>query len=92
MDFTGRTEPANVMAPLTKPSTVLPTPESVENTTPQQMPRLTEIPINDDNAALNVMVGFLDTAQKRGAFSLDESAKIWECVKRFIQKPDSVTL
>ena len=56
------------------------------------MPRLTEIPINDDNAALNVMVGFLDTAQKRGAFSLDESAKIWECVKRFIQKPDSVTL
>ena len=92
MDFTDRTEPANVMAPLTKPSTVLPTPESVENTPPSQMPRLTEIPINDDNAALNVMVGFLDTAQKRGAFSLDESAKIWECVKRFIQKPDSVTL
>jgi len=56
------------------------------------MPRLTEIPINHDNAALNVMVGFLDTAQKRGAFSLDESAKIWECVKRFIQKSDSVNL
>jgi hypothetical protein len=56
------------------------------------MPRLTEIPVNDDNTALNLMVGFLDTAQKRGAFSLDESAKIWECVKRFIQKPDSATL
>jgi hypothetical protein len=82
MDFANRTEP----------SIVPPTSESAEKTPPSQMPRLTEIPINDDNAALNVMVGFLDTAQKRGAFSLDESAKIWECVKRFIQKPDSVTL
>ena len=86
MDFTDRT------TPLTEPSTIPPTTESVEKTPPSQMQRLTEIPINDDNAALNVMVGFLDTAQKRGAFSLDESAKIWECVKRFIQKPDSVTL
>ena len=86
MDFTDRT------TPLTDPSTVPPATESVEKTTPSQMPRLTEIPINDDNAALNVMVGVLDTAQKRGAFSLDESAKIWECVKRFIQKTDSVTL
>ena len=79
---------ANTMTPLTEPSTT----ESVEKTTPPQMPRLTEIPVNDDNTALNLMVGFLDTAQKRGAFSLDEAAKIWECVKRFIQKPDSATL
>tara|TARA_B110000285_G_scaffold195984_1_gene226651 strand:- start:99 stop:338 length:240 start_codon:yes stop_codon:yes gene_type:complete len=75
--------------PLTSPSTVLPTTDSKPAPT---MPRLTEIPITDDNAALNVMVGFLDTAQKRGAFSLDESAKVWECVKRFIQKSDSATL
>ena len=75
--------------PLTSPSTVLPTTDSPPAPT---MPRLTEIPITDDNAALNVMVGFLDTAQKRGAFSLDESAKVWECVKRFIQKSDSATL
>jgi len=51
-----------------------------------KLPRLTEIPITDDNIALNVMVGFLDTAQKRGAYSMDESAKIWECVQRFIQQ------
>ena len=51
-----------------------------------KLPRLTEIPITDDNVALNVMVGFLDTAQKRGAYSMDESAKIWECVQRFIQQ------
>jgi len=54
-----------------------------------KLPRLTEIPITDDNVALNVMVGFLDTAQKRGAYSMDESAKIWECVKRFVQKQQS---
>jgi len=75
--------------PLTAPSTAPPTSDSTPAPT---MPRLTEIPVNDDNTALNLMVGFLDTAQKRGAFSLDESAKIWECVKRFIQKPDSATL
>jgi len=91
MDFADRTEPANVMTPLTEPSTVPPTTESVEKTPSKTMPRLTEIPVNDDNTALNLMVGFLDTAQKRGAFSLDESAKIWECVKRFIQKPSSET-
>ena len=91
MDFANRTDPANVMTPLTEPSTVPPTTESVEKTPSKTMPRLTEIPVNDDNTALNLMVGFLDTAQKRGAFSLDESSKIWECVKRFIQKPDSVT-
>ena len=82
----------NTMTPLTEPSTVPPTTESSNTTTPPKMPRLTEIPVNDDNTALSLMVGFLDTAQKRGAFSLDESAKIWECVKRFIQKPDSATL
>jgi len=83
--------------PLTAPSTVPPTSDSTpaptsDSTPAPTMPRLTEIPVNDDNTALNLMVGFLDTAQKRGAFSLDESAKVWECVKRFIQKPDSATL
>ena len=76
--------------PLTAPSTVPPTSDSTS--AHPTMPRLTEIQITDDNSALNVMVGFLDTAQKRGAFSLDESAKVWECVKRFIQNSDSATL
>jgi len=46
---------------------------------------LTETPIKDDNDALNTMVSFLSVAQKRGAFSIDESAKLWECIKRFVQ-------
>ena len=32
------------------------------------------------------MVTFLSIAQKRGAFSIDESAKLWECIKRFLQQ------
>lgn len=44
---------------------------------------LVNIPITDDNAALNVLVGFMGIAQKRGAFDMQESSKIWECVKRF---------
>jgi len=45
--------------------------------------RLVDIPIKDENTALNMMVNFLSLAQKRGAFNLEESAKIWECVKVF---------
>jgi hypothetical protein len=45
--------------------------------------RLAEVPISDENTALNVMVSFLSLANKRGAFTLDESAKIWECIKMF---------
>jgi hypothetical protein len=45
--------------------------------------KLVDVPINDENTALNVMVSFLSLAQKRGIFSFDESAKIWECIKMF---------
>jgi len=48
--------------------------------------KLIDVPIRDENTALNVMVSFLSLAQKRGSFSFDESAKIWECIKMF-QKP-----
>ena len=46
--------------------------------------RLTDVAITDENVALNVMVSFLNLAQKRGAYSIDESAKIWECIQKFI--------
>lgn len=50
---------------------------------PQNEVRLVDIQIKDENTALNVMVSFLGLAQKRGAFGIDESAKIWECIKIF---------
>jgi glutathione synthase/RimK-type ligase-like ATP-grasp enzyme len=62
--------------------------ESENNKTLEEQPkqkeiRLVDIPINDENTALNVMVGFLHTAHKRGVFTIDESAKIWECISKF---------
>ncbi len=50
---------------------------------PQKEVKLVDVPVSDENVALNLMVSFLSLAQKRGAFGLDESAKIWECVKKF---------
>ena len=50
---------------------------------PQKEIKLVDVQINDENTALNVMVSFLSLAQKRGVFTLDESAKIWECIKMF---------
>ena len=45
--------------------------------------RIMAMPVSDENAALNIMVSFLNMAQRRGVFSIDESAKIWECIKKF---------
>ena len=45
--------------------------------------KLMSIQIVDENIALNVMVSFLNLAQRRGVFSIDESSKIWECIQKF---------
>jgi hypothetical protein len=70
-----------------------PTSENIvlSETAPSSVPvqkeiKLVDVPVTDENVALNLMVSFLSLAQKRGSFGLDESAKIWECVRRF-QKP-----
>jgi hypothetical protein len=70
-----------------------PTSENIvlSETAPSSVPvqkeiKLVDVPVTDENVALNLMVSFLSLAQKRGSFGLDESAKIWECVRR-IQKP-----
>lgn len=54
-----------------------------ENNTGAEKIKLTEVEIVNENVALNVLVSFLNLAQRRGVFSIDESAKIWECVKKF---------
>jgi hypothetical protein len=60
--------------------------ENNEQPVPQSEIKLVDVAIVDENTALNVIVSFLTLAHKRGVFSLDESAKIWECIKMF-QKP-----
>ena len=62
--------------------------EHSTNTTPTV--NLLNLPVTNENEALNVMVDFLGLAQKRGCFAINEAAKIYECVKLF-QKPVSNT-
>ena len=50
---------------------------------PPEKTKLVNATISDQHIALNVLVGFIGVAQRRGAFALDESAKIYECIKMF---------
>jgi hypothetical protein len=61
-------------------TTDLPTADGTKRQT-----RLVDVPINSQQDALQLIVTFLNLAQKRGAFTLDESAKLWECIKTFQQ-------
>ena len=61
----------------------LPEPPSSSPEVPLNEMKLVDIPVSNENVALNLMVSFLSLAQKRGTFTLDESAKIWECVQKF---------
>jgi hypothetical protein len=51
--------------------------------TPKKETKLVDVPINNQNEALNMMVSFLTLAHKRGAYTIDEAAKIWECISIF---------
>ena len=59
-------------------TTELPTP-----TGEKAQVRLVDVSVNNQQEALQLIVTFLNLAQKRGAFTLDESAKLWECIKHF---------
>jgi hypothetical protein len=61
--------------------------KSETNTVVPQQVNLLDMPVRNENEALNVMVGFLGLAQKRGCWAINEAAKIYECVKMF-QKTD----
>jgi hypothetical protein len=61
-------------------TTELPTPSGEKKQT-----RLVDVPLTTQQDALQLIVTFLNLAQKRGAFTLDESAKLWECIKMFQQ-------
>lgn len=52
----------------------------------QPQTKLVDIAVVDEVVALNVLVSFVNLAQRRGVFSIDESAKIWECIKKFQSK------
>jgi hypothetical protein len=56
-----------------------------ENQAKEQAPSITSVPITDEITALNVLVQFAHIAQKRGAFNMQESAKLWECISKFMK-------
>ena len=61
---------------------------TVERNEPQQNVEqsLLNISIQNENDALNGLVGFVNLAQRRGCFNIPESAKIWECIQKFQKK------
>jgi len=69
--------------PVPAPEVPAPVVENVMPSIAEAQARIMAIPITDENSALNVMVSFLNIAQRRGAFSIDEASKIWECIKKF---------
>ena len=59
------------------------TPQQPNQQQQQQQVKLADLKVNTENDALNYMVGFLELAQRRGVFTLEEAAKINECVAKF---------
>ena len=68
--------------------------ESTVKDTPSEEPEqktvdIMDMEITSENVALNVLVTFVNLAQKRGAFNINESAKIWECIQTFQKQKNS---
>ena len=57
--------------------------ETEAPTQEQQTMDLSDVEVTNENVALNIIVSYINLAQKRGAFNMKESAKIWECIKKF---------
>ena len=49
-----------------------------------------DIDVTSENIALNILVTFVNLAQKRGAFNIKESSKIWECIQCFQKATTSI--
>lgn len=52
--------------------------------------KLVDVPLNTQNDALNVIIGFITLGQQRGVYNIQESAKIWGCIKMFQQNQTPV--
>jgi len=72
----------------TAPATDTVTSKSVQKppTLVDQVGALLSTEVTNQNVALNVLVGWVGVAQRRGVFAIDESAKIYECIRAFQNK------
>ena len=60
--------------------------KSEDNVPPSSQTKLVDVELTTQNVALNVIIGFITLGQQRGVYSIQESAKIWECIKMFQQQ------
>ena len=60
---------------------------SQQQTEQQQQVSLMNVPVNSETDALNLMAGFLQVAQRRGAYTLAEAGKIMEAINKFGKAP-----
>jgi hypothetical protein len=67
-----------------------------ENTEPSMQQKLVEVKLDSHNTALNVIIGFITLGQQRGVYTIQESAKIWDCIRMFqqpqVEQPESVEM
>jgi len=66
---------------------IMPIIAPVPTPAPRQDVQLVDIPVTDDNVAFNIIVSLSALAQRRGAFNIQETAKLSECIQRFTQTP-----
>ena len=71
----------------TTDTTTVPPEEEQASGTGENRPLLVDLPIDNETTALNVLVGFLNVAQRRGTFNFRESAKIGQCIEMFVKGP-----
>ena len=60
------------------------------NTAASVQQKLVDVNLDSQNTALNVIIGFITLGQQRGVYTIQESAKIWECIRMF-QLPQPTT-
>lgn len=63
--------------------TEAPTEKPKEEKPQEEQVNLMELKVETETDALNLMAGFLQIAQRRGAYSLAEAAKIMEGINKF---------
>ena len=64
-----------------------PSAEAPAAETQQPQVNLAQVPVDGENTALNLLVSFVAVAQRRGAFTLEEASKVFECINVFRRPP-----
>jgi len=75
--------------PQPQPQTPQPQPQTPQPQPQPHIPDLLNIEVKDQITALNVLINYITIAQKRGIFSIQESAHIWSCIQLFISQGSS---